>query len=171
MSKLFKRVHVSRGVWLSYLAKAATGKQVDPPEKRLKLLNGVKKEGNARRSPCTGLKHHKFNKIDLDRQGDYFDHQQPALITFPISDEIGDVLDWNGTDEYYAMTITIRGARGESCSEKVLKAAPSRVVSGAVTRGLHGPYAIIRLESLSSRINWILIHVNFDDKFEEVVEA
>ena len=107
-----------------YLAEAATGKQGDMPEKRLKLLNGVKKEGNSRRSTGTGLKHHKFNKMYLERQGDYYDNQQPALIMIPIC-EIGEVLDWNGTDEYDVMAITVGGIQGEGCSEKVLKAAPS----------------------------------------------
>lgn len=106
-----------------YLAQAATGKQAETPEKRLKLLNGVKKRGDLNRSHGTGLKHHKFNKMYLERQGDYYD-RQPVLITIPIY-EINDLLDWNGTDGYDVMAITVGDIAGQSCSEKVLKASPS----------------------------------------------
>lgn len=107
-----------------YLAQAPTGIQAKTPEERLKLLNGVKKTGNSRRSRGTGLKHHKLNKMYLERQKDYYDNQ-PVLVLIPIYG-INDVLNWNGTDEYDVMAITYGGSgSGPSCSKKVLEASPS----------------------------------------------
>jgi hypothetical protein len=95
-----------------YLAEAATGKQVGPCEKRLELLNGI------------GLKDHKFNRMYISNKKKYYDNQQPILIAILIL-PIGDVLDWNGTDEYDVMAIAVDGPRRQSCSINALIAAPS----------------------------------------------
>ena len=113
-----------------YLAQAATGKRVDTPQLRLKLLNGVKKSGKSRRSNGTGLKHHKFNKMYLERQGDYFDREM-VLITIPIYG-LDQVLNWNGTDAYNVLAITVGGVLGKSCAKKVLEAAPSLCDEGDI---------------------------------------
>lgn len=107
-----------------YLAQAALGVKVDSPLQRLKLLNGVKRQGASRRQGGSGLKHHKFNKMYLERQGDFYDGENPVLILVPIYD-LDQVLDWNGTDDYPVMAITTPSQRGISCSKKVLEAAPS----------------------------------------------
>lgn len=107
-----------------YLGQAAAGIKVDFPLMRLKLLNGVKEEGASRRQSGSGLKHHKFNKMYLERQADFFDGENPVLILVPIYD-LDQVLGWNGTDAYPVMAITTPSQRGLSCSKKVLEAAPS----------------------------------------------
>jgi hypothetical protein len=99
-----------------FIAQAATGKSVDTSLDRLTLLSGVKKVGAARRPPGCGLKHHKFNKMYLERQGDFWDSNPPILVIVPIM-ELADVLDWNGTAEYDVMAISIGGFKGEECSE------------------------------------------------------
>lgn len=106
-----------------HLAQAATGKIVTDPNDRLKLLNGIKKIGSARRSTGCGLKHHKYNKMYLERQHDFFDSDPPKLILIPVLD-LGQVLNWNGTEEYEIMAITVGGIPGRECSEKILEAAP-----------------------------------------------
>jgi len=113
-----------------YLAQAAIGKQVDDPGQRMKILNGVKPAESSRRSHGTGLKHHKLNKMYLERQGDYF-YRNPILLTIPIL-RLDEVLDWNGTDEYDVLAITVGDEDGISCSEKVLKAAPGACDEGQV---------------------------------------
>jgi hypothetical protein len=106
-----------------FLAQAATGKRVGTPLDRLKLLNGVKKRGSARRSPGCGLKHHKYNKMYLERQKDFFDGNSPRLILVPVYG-LEDLLNWNGTDEYDVMAITVGDRLGMVCSKKILEAAP-----------------------------------------------
>lgn len=106
-----------------FLAQAVTGKTVGGPLDRLKLLNGVKKRGAARRLPGCGLKHHKYNKMYLEQQKEFFDSNPPRLIIIPIL-VVEKLLDWNGTDEYDVMAITVGGPLGKVCSKKILEAAP-----------------------------------------------
>lgn len=89
-----------------YIAEAATGKVDCTKETRLKLLNGVKRTNDTRKVNHSGLKHHKFNKFYLFLQGAHYDSRPPSMITIPLL-EIEDVLDWNGTDEYDVMAITL----------------------------------------------------------------
>jgi hypothetical protein len=92
-----------------FLAEAATGKKkvgerTNTKEDRLKLLNGIKaSDGN--RMKHTGLKHHMYNKMYLDRQQDYFDGGSPNIIIIPLL-PLCDVLNWNGKDEYDVMAVT-----------------------------------------------------------------
>lgn len=56
-------------------------------------------------------------------QKEYIDCDPPRLILVPIM-ELGQVLDWNGKDDYDVMAITVGGNLGMECSRRVLEAAP-----------------------------------------------
>ena len=98
--------------------KATTGCVNCGPEKRLKLMNGVK-TGNGK-IRLTGLKHHKFNKYYLERQREEYDSHPPKLAIFPIMDVDG-VLGWDGVTDYDVIAITFGNSR--QCHRNVLKDA------------------------------------------------
>jgi hypothetical protein len=130
-----------------FIAEAATGKKLGPgpvgTQNRLKLLNGVCFQGESRRVPNTGLKHHKYNKMLLHSQETLLDGSEPEIIIIPLL-TVEQVLGWNGRDEYEAMAITC-GSESKGAAAEVLKYARfckpeeierGRILLEAFTRGI-----------------------------------
>ena len=76
-------------------------------------------------SPGTGLVHCKFNQLYLKGHAEYWDVNPPTLILIPTL-ELSKVLDWNGTEDYDLLPMTVGGGHGRVCSQDVLEAAQLR---------------------------------------------
>ena len=142
-----------------FLAQSATGKNVGDPVERLKLLNGVKQPAQSRRTTGSGLKHHKFNKMYLFMQKEYFDCNVPRLIIIPIM-ELSDVLGWNGEDEYDVMAITVGGGLGTECARRLLEFAPSECTENEVRT------ATRLLETFIKGVAWSVVYDTPDEAFD-----
>ena len=111
-----------------FVAAAATGKTDGTKDTRLKLLNGVKPANSQRTINHTGLKHHKFNKLYLFLQKEYYDARPSPIMIIPLL-ELKDVLAWNGTDEYYVLVLSF-GEEASSCQYQVLSTADKLIGTG-----------------------------------------
>lgn len=115
-----------------YTAEGATGKAKGTKVTRLKLLNGVIREGSSSKLHHTGVKHHKYNKLYLFMQGTYYDSNPPSMLIIPLL-PMEDILGWNGTDEYNVMAITF-GEDAPFCQMNTLTRAENLTGNAAQVR-------------------------------------